>query len=281
MQEGWDERRARAWRRFLPPARPSPGELSVYEDALFREESEAPLHCILLGSTPELRSLVHRHAYRLTVIDWNEAVFRALSPMVDPPGEERFHPANWLELEPLEVDVALGDGSINMLPVKDHPALLQRVRDVLRPGGLAALRVHVLRPPVFASPAAVFEWYRSSGQREPIFTATRTHLDALWFDAPSQSLDLRGVHERLRALHRSGELRDEELEGYEMLANYDGITLHYSRHEEFLEQARRWFDVEGVRSGGDYTGHASHAVYLLRKPTNSGWGRTGSLGERP
>jgi hypothetical protein len=265
-QSSWDEKRARAWDLFLPPARPSPGEVAVYESALRAEFERGSRDCLLLGATPELRSLAHRLRCALRCVDRNAQVFSILGAKVHPHGEEHFECSDWLEmsLRP-RVDLVFGDGSLNMLPGSVHQRFLENTRAVLNPGGLAALRVHLMESPRFADPAAVFHWYREAARKDPVFSATRTHLDMLWLDRGRQAIDFVEFHHNIRELHDSGAITDEEFAAYDNLLEFNKITLYYAGRDEFERRASRCFQIEDVRTGGDYTAHEQHPVYLLRR----------------
>jgi hypothetical protein len=263
----WDAQRARAWHLFLPPARPSPGEVAIYEHALRQEIERQVPDCLLLGSTPELRSLAHRYRCPLHCVDRNGEVFRILAGMVDPPGPERFEERNWLDMHDRPTaDVIFADGSMNMLPVALHSPFLDKLHTAVRPGGLAMLRVHLMRAPRFADAEAVFTWYRRRHRRAAVFSTTRTHLDMLWIDPRRQAVDFVEVHGRLRALHARGVITDEEFAAYDQLVAFNRITLHYAQRWDFERDATRHFRIEGIARGRDYAADTQHPVYLLRRP---------------
>ena len=267
-QIAWDAERARAWHLFLPPARPSPGEVAIYERALRQELDRRVPECLLLGSTPELRSLAHRHGCPLRCVDRNGEVFRILAGMVEPSGPEEFQECDWLEMpDGPTADVVFADGSMNMLPLARHVPFLDKLRAAVRPGGLAMLRVHLLRAPRFADAEAVFEWYRRRPRPAAVFSTTRTHLDMLWMDRERQAVDFVDVHGRLRALHERGAIHNDEFEAYDRLVAFNRITLHYARRRDFERDVQRRFRIEGVVRGRDYAADEQHPVYLLRRVT--------------
>ena len=271
-EDGWDVERAKVWDLFTPPARPSSGEVERYRELLAEFPARPSRSCLLLGCTPELRSLVHARACPLTCADKSESVFRALERLVETKGQEDFIGSDWQRLQ-LDTcfDIVLADGSLNMLHPCDHEAFLQLVYKALPPEGLALLRVHLLGEPQFADPHDVFAWRRVDAPHENIFTATRTHLDMLWYEEkPEKVIDFERYHERIRALHHEGGMNDEEFAAYDSLLPYNRIKLYYVEQAAFEALCDPLFTIEDVRCGKDYPCHEQHPIYALRKRVGSG-----------
>jgi hypothetical protein len=262
----WNVSRAKAWHLFLPPARPSLEEVAHYERLLVSEGLTVRPAWVLLGCTPELRSVAARYRRELLCVDQNPRVFAVLRSMVKPQYRERFLCAEWLQAKvPGPVDVVFGDGSINMLPVSQHAAFLRKVDRMLRPGGAALLRVHLLGPARFSTPRTVFEWYRSNARHEPVFSATRTDLDMLWVNRRTGRLNFPQFHRNIRQLYEAKIIEPEEFEAYDRLLAFNRINLYYTAREDFERLARRHFEIAGEYHGTDYTGSGNHPVYLLWK----------------
>lgn len=250
----------------MPPARPSAGEVTHYERLSLEGEEGSATRWALLGATPEIRSLAARYRRELVCIDTNREVFEALRTLVTPCGLEQFVYSDWTFVSLSEpVDVAFGDGSINMLPPDKHVDFIESVHGMLKPRGRALLRVHVVEPPEFSTPKDIFAWYRTSENSEHVFTATRTHLDMLWVDKDSLKLDFAEYHERISRLYEQNVIRKEEYEGYARLLEYNKIELFYTTRVSFERQVSRYFHVESVMSSNDYTGSRYHPIYSLKK----------------
>jgi len=143
MNEHWNIKRAGAWKLFMPPARPSPGEVSIYTRTVEQEARGKRVKCLLLGSTPELRSMIHARGDELVSVDRDEQVFRTLEDMVEHPGEEVFVKSDWMDMDfDPSFDIILADGSMNMLsPPPCTPCFSKRCtlrcdREASRPRGV-------------------------------------------------------------------------------------------------------------------------------------------------
>jgi hypothetical protein len=264
-QPGWDESRARNWHLFLPPARPSRGELRHYEQAALAEATRGPGRWALLGSTPEIRSMAARHRQPLTCIDIDAGVFTALAALVEPQCIARLVCADWLADEwESPSEVIFGDGSVNMLPADEQEILVQKARAMLKAGGLALFRVHLASPPRFKDAGEVFAWHRSRAGEEPLFSRTRTDLDMLWLEPETLKVDFAECHQRIRELFERGAITATEFEAYEPLLEFNKISLYYTTRESFEALVARYFEIEWVRTGDDYFGSSNHPIYALR-----------------
>jgi SAM-dependent methyltransferase len=261
VQHAWDLQRAARWKQFASPARPSPGEVAAYDQGLGADARDIAI----LGSTPELRALARRRQVDCVCIDVNRDVFGALSELVREPGTEELLAANWLDLTITEgFDAILGDGAINMLPCHYHSRLLGRLAAALRPGGRALLRVHVVGPPVYATPEDVVAAYRQRPGSDSFWTWTRTHFDMLWRDA-DDVIRFDDCHRRVRQLFQRGVLRNEEYAAYDRVAAVNNIALYYVRPDAFETLAAESFTIDSVTHATDYEAARHHPLYVLVK----------------
>jgi hypothetical protein len=152
-----------------------------------------------------------------------------------------------------------------MLPLPKHEALLRKIYDMLKLRGRALLRVHVAEPPKFSNPQEIFEWYRTSNTNEPVFTATRTYLDMLWFEPETFKLNFVEYHKKIQQLYDDKIITTEEFNSYNKLLQFNKIDLYYTTRESFELSVSNYFQIESINYGNDYTGHMNHPVYTLRK----------------
>ena len=267
-QGAWNIERAKNWHLFLPPARPSPGEVVQYEQAVlsFSFNDSQLLRWGLLGATPEIRSLAAKYHREILCIDKDNGVFETLRSLVNPRYPEKFICSDWLAVEDITpVDVFFADGSLNMLPPEKHEVLLRKIYNWLTPRGWLLIRVHLAGPSRFTSPQEVFAWHRKNKTGEPVFTATRTDLDMLWLEPETLKLNFVEFHKKIKMLYDEKLITQEEFEGYNKLLQFNRIDLFYTTRERFEDLVSGLFHIESIRSGEDYTGCQYHPLYILRK----------------
>ena len=247
------------WSRFLPPARPSAGDLAIYEKVL----DAPPMRVLLLGSTPELRSLAHRHGHDLVVVDADRESYLAMGLMVEPPGPETFVESDWLRMsfdEPFER--ILGDGAVNMLPCELHPALLETIAVLLRPDGLCVLHTHILDHIPCASIDEIVARHRAASAGRPFFHL-RDFFSQLWVDHATGSLANREFLARMAALLREGHITRAEYREFEHILEGDPLVLHYPRDEDIRNTASSWLRLERVVCAQDYAGARLKPFYFF------------------
>ena len=133
---------AERWASVTPPMRPSPVEMARYEKALLEAKPAAGASVLILGSTPELRSLALKHGLATTGCDIDDGVWKALTSLRAFEGEEGFIRGNWLNLaESVRYDVILADCSFNMLTWEEMPILAAKVRALLKEDGVSIQRI--------------------------------------------------------------------------------------------------------------------------------------------
>jgi hypothetical protein len=133
---------AQRWAAVTPPMRPSREELVRYEKAMLRAKPRDGATALILGATPELRSLVLKYHLATTGCDIDDNVWKALTSLRTVEGEEDFIHGNWLNLpESRQYDFILGDCSFNMLTWDEMQKLAAKVRALLKEDGVSIQRI--------------------------------------------------------------------------------------------------------------------------------------------
>ena len=133
---------AQRWAAVTPPMRPSREELVRYEKAILGAKPRDGATALILGATPELRSLALKHRLETTGCDIDDGVWKALTSLRTVEGEEDFIQGNWLNLpESRRYDFILGDCSFNMLTWDEMQKLAAKVRALLKEDGVSIQRI--------------------------------------------------------------------------------------------------------------------------------------------
>lgn len=136
---------ARRWSAITPPVRPSAEDVGCFERAILESRLGDGASALILGSTPELRSLAHTHRLATTCCDIDKNVYVAVSTLRTAQGEETFIHENWLNLTPPpQYDLIVGDLSLNMLTPQQIEELVPRLAALLSAGGVCVQRVNVV-----------------------------------------------------------------------------------------------------------------------------------------
>jgi hypothetical protein len=132
----WAMAKAKDWKNYLPPTRPSTSELVVIEKYIIQQIKKNPhkkFKAAILGCTIEFRNLLHKYCMNVTCIDISEVHYKILSKQkMVYKGSEKLIIMDWRKiLSDLKYDIVLGDLVFNMLNTSDRNLLLKNVRDIL------------------------------------------------------------------------------------------------------------------------------------------------------
>ena len=162
---------AQRWAAVTPPMRPSEVEMARYEKALLEARPRRSATALILGATPELRSLALKYHLAATGCDIDDNVWKALTILRTVEGEEGFIHGNWLNLpESPRYDFILGDCSFNMLTWDEMQILAAKVRALLKDNGVSIQRIQAAPETLTLDriePAVAS--YRRGGLKMPLF----------------------------------------------------------------------------------------------------------------
>jgi len=141
----------------------------------FDQRVQPGAHVLVLGCTPELRSICHRKGAKVVVLDRSREVYDNVDGMLNERGEEIFFQGDWRNFQTqLRFDFVFGHGSLSMLDFEGLEQVLQNVSSLLRPSGECVFQIHTYGAPRFSTAASVVDHFRAEHMHQ-IFTAT-------WFD---------------------------------------------------------------------------------------------------
>lgn len=137
----WEQSSAEGWKKINYPWKPSHGEL--VEIAKIVRDLKKPSKVALLGSTPEIRSLMEKEKIHLDVVDFSERMYLEMDKISGSKDNEMFFNSDWIEyfLGRKEVyDLVVGDLIERLLPTKRLLLLRDALNGALKQGGRLLLR---------------------------------------------------------------------------------------------------------------------------------------------
>jgi len=145
--------------------------MARYEKALLEAKPLDGMSALILGSTPELRSLALKHRLATTGCDIDDGVWMALTSLRTFEGEESFIHGNWLNLtESVRYDVILADCSFNMLTWDEMSILAAKVRALLKEDGVSIQRIQAAPESLTLDMIGqAVASYRREGHKMPLF----------------------------------------------------------------------------------------------------------------
>jgi len=143
----WQPTKAEYWKNLPSPARPWPSEVEWFEKYVLEKKEQGLIDVLVLGSTVEFRSMLHKNKMNVHVVDFSKEFYKILSkqPMKHK-GEEVFYEENWLAMDlKKKFDLIFGDWVPGVLHTKDYDMFFKIIIIHLKDDGLFIGR-ECLRP---------------------------------------------------------------------------------------------------------------------------------------
>lgn len=138
----WQELASR-WKRLQPPWKPSSERIKIYRELL---NKYAPgRKTLVLGATPEIRDLLARMKFEVTILDFSPIMVKAMTSLRRIRSKERVVIGDWSTTDiSSKYDLIIGDSAVcNLLPQQYH-AFFQRVNKFLKNDGILICQNPVL-----------------------------------------------------------------------------------------------------------------------------------------
>lgn len=252
------------WEKLNPPVRPSNHMMAIYDRFLRQYGLHEAGDWGLLGCTPEIRSLAGEYGRSLTCVDRSALAYEAFRLLCQPSIDEQFIENDWVEAEcPNEFDMVLGDGSVSMLLPERHRGFIQNLHSMIRPDGIALLRIQVRDGCQFDSPEELVSWFHKQEGQNSINTCTRGYLQILWADPETGTILPDDFRERIEGLYAQGILMESEYQDFK--GQPMKLTVNFTTCREFEQLLAPYFEVLGVEEPNDFLSCEHYPIYALKK----------------
>ena len=238
---------AEQWRTIGAPYRMTNNQKQIY--GRFMRESAGHIDnpkMIVLGVTPELRELGHKHGYRVTCVDFSQTWINAMDILMgEEGGKDIIVRCNWFEtpLQRGEYDVVVGDGTMNLLELKNWDRLLEIVQGLLKPAGYFITRTLV----GIGDSVPLGDALKIFGER--LLKYPEEYVNSLWYATKTPQNAVGGgiIKEELEKLRDNGSITSDE---FDKISNRfskllgmksEGYVLEQKHYEEIL---RKYFQIK-------------------------------------
>lgn len=125
------------WKSYEPPMVPSKREIEIYEE--FIKEKKGG-NTLIFGATPQLRDILYKLGYNVTLIDFNERNIIMMETLMRyKNNKETKIISNWLDIEKInfnkKFDLIVGDHFINNVGFKHYEFLFKKINELLKEDG--------------------------------------------------------------------------------------------------------------------------------------------------
>ena len=267
--QNWHLNHAKAWKIMPSPARPSLGEITIFEKYLLNcyKEKQTKLNVLILGSTPEFRDLCNSKIFNVTCIDINAPIYKALTLLQKSPNKrEQFINTNWLTFNnPKRYDVIIGDAVTAMFGLGYYEQFFRNMSKHLVHRGYLIIRVPYQNPDFDIEPKKVIQNYRNlkATNRMNIYTATYNYFAMYYLNKQKSSISLSVLYDKIKELYKSKIILPSEF--WVLKRYYQNLTLElsYPTEEFFNSTAQKYFRIIAKEFGLDYITSFSNPIYIL------------------
>jgi len=249
------------WGKMGTPIRPSEAECRIYEEGVRKAAQDKNLKILILGSTPEIRDIVHRYNLEPVCCDIDKRIWGAMTLMRKEPGEEGYIQSDWLEMpEDVQYDVVLGDCSLNMLQSESVEPFIKKTAGLTKKGGFNIQRIGTSdKKLTVAEFAKAMEDYRKNGFSMSVWLYTAMlfcSIGSYYFP----QYTTRGIFQNELFKYLT------EAEIAEINPFLHDKIIFFPRREELAKTLARYFEIDRIEEskGTGYWG-AIHTYVMRRK----------------
>ncbi len=138
----------KVWRNLRPPWKPSAERIRIYRQLIKKYVKGDK--ALVLGATPEIRDLLAELKFKVTLLDINPGMVKAMTYLRKTKSREKAVIGDWLTGNPgTEYDLVIGDSNICNLLTKFYGRFFRHVNELLKDKG-----VFICQSAVSAKPLA-------------------------------------------------------------------------------------------------------------------------------
>ncbi len=256
---------AKAWHNFVPPISPSKEDMKIYEEFLKQAVLKKAQKALVLGTTAELRSLLHKYKFFVYYADFNLNIMKESLKYVKPKGPEKFLYENWLNLslKNNSINLVIGDWVFNMLAWKKAwQKLMKSMQRVLVPDGCFITRVGLYSPKFSKNPERIYQLY----QEKKISLGDVAHL-LYWvpYNKKTRSANVKFAFETMKKFLKERKLSEQEFKKIYVSekGGYD-VILTAPFRDEFEKLFKKYFIIKDRKSAQDYWFGKFYPIYFAR-----------------
>ena len=260
------------WVLHKSPGRPSKGDIKIYEQFLKKVPKRQKI--LILGATPELRDLAHKHKAEVAIIDVSlemMIVMKEFMKYKDKAKDEIWVGANWLK-NPLTsnyFDVVLGDYVSSNVPLDFHLKFFQEINRVLRKNSYFITRTtHTPEKPIL--PAKIVEKYLKMGditlKGKNLITELEQELMLSFIRKPSYEMSSGkaiGFFEKYIKKQKKEKILNQILK--DLKFQFPPKTWWCPPKEIYQKRVKKYFKIINFKKAKDYYCSVYSTIYLLKK----------------
>lgn len=128
----WQPTKVEFWQHLPAPARPWASEVEWFEKYAKEKKEQNKKDVLILGSTVEFRSMLHKHGMNVHIVDFSHKYYDILTQTqperMKYTGAETFYEQNWVSMDlGKQFDLIFGDWVPGVLHTKEYDAFFTNI----------------------------------------------------------------------------------------------------------------------------------------------------------
>ena len=256
---------AKKWEKTRPPARPSQGEIRVYNQ-MIKNLSPKIKTALILGATPELRDLLSRQKIKVSLVDFNINMIKAMSLLIKSKTKEKIFLADWdKKFTDLKFDLIVGDTALNMLSWADWSKTFKNIKEMLKKDGFALMKIAFFNPKrkKTKSKNIIKKWREKKIGTSDMRWFLEMYSDYKTYN-PQTMIDSKAkLIEEFKRSYRKGDLT--KLEWQKLQIYDDKIVMTIPPYQKVNNLIKKYFKTVKIVPGKDFLYCRDIPIYLLKK----------------
>jgi len=269
--KNWHRQHAKVWEIMPSPARPSLGEVVIFQKYLDSVQvgNRGKIKVLILGSTPEFRDLCNGERYEVTCIDVNQPIYQALTLLQKKPNlKEHYICNNWLTFkDKKKYNIILGDAVTAMFPLGLYPQFFENMNRHLTKSGLLAIRVPYQDNRCKVPMKKVMQNYRNiyRSKEVHIYTATYNFLVMNYLNKEKSSVTLSSLGQKIKDLYEHKILTKKEYGVLRLYYKSLTLELSYPKEDFVRSTANKHMGFLSKEFSLDYLTSLSNPIFVFTK----------------
>ncbi|MFA5051285.1 MAG: hypothetical protein WC499_04185 [Patescibacteria group bacterium] len=265
----WEPTFAEVWTRYIPPARPSVAEITLYTRylRLLQKKKTGKIKLLVLGSTPEFRDWGYEENLDVTVIDYNADNSKVLgSYMRHKENKEHFFELDWKNMQfSNEFDIIVGDHAISVLQKENVKKVLENISNALTDDGFFITKHYLRLKKKERSLENILKDYYKNQSNYGIYQATSTEIVTSQTDPKTDYFNFAKALESLQQLSNQGKLKKEDLKIFYFL-NWENMKfdLYAPTKSDWGNLCKKYFKIYKIDYSEDIYAK-DMPIYFLKK----------------
>ncbi len=219
---------AKTWAKVDPPFKPNSNRILLYKKLLKKYALGKKI--LILGATPELRDMLAKEKYEVTLIDQSPKMIKTMTSLRKTKSKEKIIIKNWFNYNPKEkFDAIFGDTIFNNVHLIGWIKLERKIASWLTPNGVFITEhcgIFNEKAPKYSFDDLIKN-YRKNQQSFKDFKNKSLHHFYLWSTHQKKScvVNMPGYDKKLKKLYKKGKITKKEYEEIRIPLDYRGVCL--------------------------------------------------------